>query len=236
MNNILNKFSKGEFFSVLPPGFYIFIVVYSCAYIDFTTSTKNSTLWDNLVLLARQLKDQPVFLIFVLFASYMLGSIFRALPVSWAERTIPPYTSRFPYPEILKDVIDTLNKYQYSTMHDQAKMISYGKEIPMHVFNYWKDVLCVNSIEGFSFYQTFETRVRLFSGIIWSSWAGIVGSVYIFARAKDLNSIGISLFIISLVLIVTFGSNFRRVRRQEARALLLIYTAYIQSKDNAPNT
>jgi hypothetical protein len=33
---------------------------------------------------------------------------------------------------------------------------------------------------------------------------------------------------ISLVVLTTFGYNFRRVRRQEARALLLIFAAWLQ--------
>ena len=106
----------------------------------------------------------------------------------------------------------------------------------MHVFNYWKDILCVNSIEGFIYYQTFETRVRLFAGYYWASWSGIIGGCYIMLKEQTIShDIGFPLFLISLVLIITFGSNFRRVRRQEARALLLIYSAYMQKKNEKTN-
>ena len=122
MNNILNKFSKGEFFSVLPPGFYIFIVVYSSVMTNLGDSTKDKTLWDIFELLAKQVHQQPIFIIFILFACYMLGSIFRALPVWWAERSIPPFHSKFPYSDILKEVIDTLNSNTDATKHRKSIM------------------------------------------------------------------------------------------------------------------
>ncbi len=229
MKNILGQFSRGEFFSVLPPGFYIFLVTYSCTALELIENPQEQTTLKIFQTLSKQIFEQPVFLIFILFACYMLGSIFRALPVYWAEKSVRPFSTDFPYPEILKKVVDELNEHHNITKHDISKMPSLKDEVPMNVYNYWKDVLCVNSSEGFQYYQTFETRARLFSGIIWASWSGILGGFYIIARDQEIShSVGLPILLISLILLITFGSNFRRVRRQESRALLLIYSAYLQ--------
>jgi hypothetical protein len=229
MKSFLGQFSRSDFFAVLPPGFYIFVVVYSCAALDFIESSKDRTIWKVIESLTDQIQQRPLFLIFILFACYMLGSIFRALPVYWAERSIPPFRADFPYPEILKEVMEVLNMNNDATKHDISKMPSLKDGVPMHVFNYWKDVLCVNSIEGFEYYQTFEIRVRFFSGIIWASWSGIFGGLYVMLREGDfIHNVGLPVLSLSLILLITFGSNFRRVRRQESRALLLIYSAYLQ--------
>lgn len=231
MKNIIGQFSKSDFFSVLPPGFYIFLVTYSCVALNFieTQAEPKLTILTVFELLFTQIHKQPIILIFILFACYMLGSIFRALPVYWAEKTIPPFCANFPYPDILCEVIETLNTNQSTTIHNISKMPNLKNGVPMHVFNYWKDVLCVNSPEGFEYYQSFETRVRFFSGIIWASWSGIFGALYIILRETNLfHAIGLPLLFLSLVLLITYGANFRRIRRQEARALLLIFSAYLQ--------
>lgn len=231
MKNFLGQFNRSDFFAVLPPGFYIFVVIYSCAALDFMAPSKELTILIIIEALTNQVQQQPIYLIFILFACYMLGSIFRALPVVWAERSIPPFRTSFPDIDILKEVMETLNKNKDATKHDISKMPSLEdiNELPMHVFNYWKDVLCVNSSEGFEYYQTFETRVRLFSGIIWASWSGIFGGLYVMLKeGAFIHNIGLPLLSLSLILLTTFGSNFRRVRRQESRALLLIYSAYLQ--------
>ncbi|RLJ21206.1 hypothetical protein DJ031_03695 [bacterium endosymbiont of Escarpia laminata] len=229
MKSFLGQFSRSDFFAVLPLGFYIFMVVYSCAALEFIEPSNERTIIKVIQSLAIHIQQQPIFLIFILFACYMLGSIFRALLVYWAERSIPPFRANFPYPETLTEVIDTLNKHHDATKHDVSKMPSLKNGVPMHVFNYWKDVLCVNSIEGFEYYQTFETRVRLFTGIIWASWSGILGGIYIVLMEGDFShKIGLPLFLLSLILLITFGSNLRRVRRQESRVLLFMYSAYLQ--------
>ena len=229
MNNILGQFSRGEFFSVIPSGFYIFLVTYSCVAFDLIEKPKEQTVLKIFQSLSNHIYQQPVSLIFILFACYMLGSVFRTLPVYWAEKSIPPFSTDFPSPVVLKEVMETLNNNQNITKHDISKMPSIKDGVPRHVYNYWKDVLCVNSSEGFQYYQTFETRVRLFSGIIWASWSGILGGLYIILREREItSSVGLPILLISLVLLITFGSNFSRVRRQESRALLLIFSAYLQ--------
>lgn len=239
MRDFLGQFSKSDFFSVLPAGLYIFIVIYSCFPLIFNLIfggiSSPASLVDIFDSLATLINQQPAYIFFILFACYMLGSIFRAFPVRWAESSVPPWKkSEFPYPDILREVIDTLKKYSDATKHTESKLPHLEDELPMHVFNYWKDALCVNSIEGFDYYQTFETRVRFFCGMIWASWVGITLSVITiicYIRSPNIVlTIGLPLLVLSVVLILAYGLNFRRVRRQEARALLLIYSAYLQNR------
>ena len=113
---IISQFSKNEFFSVVPTGFYIFIVIFSCVIVASPPSDTVESLWGVLSLLALHLQNQPILLIFLLFACYLLGSIFRALPVRWAEKTIPPFEALFPYPTLIKEVLDTLDSNTNLTM------------------------------------------------------------------------------------------------------------------------
>ncbi len=41
------------------------------------------------------------------------------------------------------------------------------------------------------------------------------------------------MFVLAAAILLTFGLNFRRVRRQEARALLLLFVAYRQNSKHA---
>ena len=76
MKSFLGQFSRSDFFAVLPPGFYVFVVAYSCAALEFIESSKERTILKVIELLANHIQQQPIFFIFILFACYMLGSIF----------------------------------------------------------------------------------------------------------------------------------------------------------------
>lgn len=226
---IVGQFSKSEFFSVLPPGFYTFIVVFSCYAVSAPQGARPSTLWMIFDALSAKIYSNPVLLIFVLFACYLFGSIFRTLPVYWAEMTVRFRNPNFPYSNVLSDALVELGSHAKATKHDSKKLPDLTQGVPMNVFNYWKNLLCLQSPEGFEYYQTFETRVRFFGGMIWSAWFGILGSIYIFIVAvRSSWPIGAAILTISLVVLASFGLNFRRVRTQEAKALLLIFTAHMQ--------
>jgi len=224
-----NKFSKNELFAVFPPGFYILMVAYSC-YVA-SQACSSSSLWSVFAKLAGAVRDNPAYLLFILFAAYLFGSIFRALPVAWAERTIPWFTSHFPYENVLEETLSVLNRNTPASKHNPRKGPSLSRGLPKRVFNYWKDALCVNSPEGFEYYQAYEARSRLFAGMIWAGWSGVVGSAVALGFAWRVSpSIGLGMLILSAAMLGAFGCNFRRVRRQEAQALLLIYTAWLQSQ------
>ena len=53
-------------------------------------------------------------------------------------------------------MVDTLNRNLSAACHDPSKVPDVSRGLPMHVFNYWKDVLCVKSTAGFEDYQTFR--------------------------------------------------------------------------------
>jgi len=127
--------------------------------------------------------------------------------------------------------MDELNNSHNMIQHDVSKMPINIDKVSMGVFNYWKSMICINSPEGFEYYQTFEMRVRLMSGIICAAWCGIIGALYIFISTLSIfHGIGLPLFLVSFTLLMIFGLNIHRVRLQEARELLLIYSAYVQQK------
>lgn len=228
---IVGQFTRSEFFSVLPTGFYVFMLIYSFVIVVSPMGKSLEDLWGVVSLLATQLQNQPVLLIFLLFACYLLGSIFRALPVRWAEKTIPPFKTEFPYPSVIKNVIEEINHHSDLTKHDKKNIPVVNLSVPIDVFNYWKDTLCVNTFEGFEYYQLFETRVRFFAGIIWAAWCGMLASGLILFLTHDLtHGVGLPLIAISIILLLTFGSNFRRVRRQEVRALVTLFIVFLQKK------
>lgn len=246
---IIGHFSKGEFFSVLPPGFYIFLIFCFCWMFYHHPDTSQKSL----LTIIDSLRDEQLkslffpLLLFILFASYIFGSISRALPVSRIEQTfplcqnkfpyftfsrcefpyplhaVPPFHCHFPYPDKLSDAVTTLEK------QGLKQNIDLNKGVPPSVFNYWKDFVCIASPQGFEFYQTFETRSRMFAGMIFAGLVGIFGSLLIIYLTWNYSrEVGLTLLFFSLALYITFGVNFRRVRAQEAQVLLMIYLAYLQ--------
>jgi hypothetical protein len=228
---VVGHFSKSEFFSVLPPGFYIFMVIYSCYIVKCNVHSSHQSLFNIIISLAQKINSNFTLLLFILFASYLLGSISRALPVRWAEHSFPRFHCKFPYPDRLNEVLNTLQVYGFSTKLNLKKIIDLSQGVPMHLFNYWKDFICIVTPEGFEFYQTFETRSRFFAGIIWAALFGIIGGLYIIIITwNNRHGVGLPLLILSFILYITFGANFRRVRAQEAQALLMIYLAYFHKE------
>jgi hypothetical protein len=66
---------------VLPPGFNIFTVTYSCYAVSSNGTAPPNSLGDIFTALSDVLHNKPVLLLFMLFACYLFGSIFRTLPV-----------------------------------------------------------------------------------------------------------------------------------------------------------
>ena len=79
--------------------------------------------------------------------------------------------------------------------------------------------------------------MRFFTGMLWAGWIGVFCSVYIVVNCWMLtHKAGVTMFALALVILLTFGLNFRRVRRQEARALLLLFVAYQQNSKHAASS
>ena len=229
---IASQFNKSDLFAVFPPGFVIFMFVYAA----YRTDKQASSLWVVLGLLTEQLQQRPAWIVFVLFAAYLLGTLSRTIPVFIAERLLPPFKGGFPYPSVLSEVVDTLKQNAIAARIDTDRLPDLSNGVPGHVYNYWKHLLCLGTAEGFDYYQTFETRVRFFTGMIWAGWIGLLCSLAIFIRCWMLtHTVGWIMLGLAFLLLLTFGYNFRRVRRQEARALLLLFIAYLQ-RYQPPNT
>ena len=95
---VVGHFSKNDFFSVLPPGFYIFIIFYFSWGFYHNPGTSQQSLFALINTLATEINSlfSPLLLL-IIFASYIFGSISRALPVSWIEQTFPLFRKKFPY-------------------------------------------------------------------------------------------------------------------------------------------
>ncbi len=219
---MVSQFPRSEFLSVLPPGLFVLTAAFAAANVQ----SSQQTLWAFLSNFAVQIQNAPLLLLFLLLGSYLLGSVLRALPVNWVERLVPPFGVQFPYPTVIEDVLKTFLQNQSLTGHDVTSIPSINGQLPMHVFNFWKDVLCVSSPGAFEYYQTFETRVRLFAGLTWASSVGVLCAGVAAVRLETVSSpLALAIFLLSAMMLVAFGLNFRRVRRQEVRVLFMLYVA-----------
>ena len=233
-NTFASRVSGSDFFAILTPGFYIFIAIYALTLSFGSFQSKDSSLWEVIFNLSLHIQESPSILIFIFFGAYLFGSIFRTLPVNYAEKIIPPFTTSFPYPEKLTKLINILKDHHDGAQIDPELLPKFGNELPLEIFNYWRYVICINSKEGFEFYRSFETRVRFFTGIIWASVTGVIfGGLIIIKTHYFFHPSGFPLLLLSLIIFFTFGLNFRRVRRHEARALLTIFCAF--QKKNKKN-
>lgn len=225
-SSVLNRVSGNDFFAVLAPGLFNFLSLY-CVFMVLNNSLDDS-FGEIMVALSNSLVESPLYILFVIFLSYLLGSVFRALPVGFAEKLIPPFTAKFPYPDMLRDVVSNLKNYSSHKNIDKKKFPTIDESFSKDVYNYWKGQLCIQSKDGFFFYQSFETRSRFFAGMLWASVIGVFCSIIILfdtGSLHPLNSAGGPIFFFSFLLFFTFGLNFRRIRRQEARALLSLHVS-----------
>ena len=145
---------------------------------------------------------------------------------------------KFPHSERLEDYLGTLRSNASSTHCSEFATPVIDNIVPMDVFNYWKNVLCINSPDGFRYYQGFEARSRFFSGMFWAGLLGMVGGIWSIIVYPTVPLALWQILIISTVVALLFGSQFRRIRCQEATALISLYTAYCQthSKTSANNS
>ena len=118
-NTALNRISGSDFFAILVPGSYIFFTLYVTV-LSFLEEEMMS-LWTMVEKLSVKLSESPVYILLILFIAYLMGSIFRAIPVGHAERMVPPFTSKFPYPSHLNHVIQKLKlDYAHSGIDDET--------------------------------------------------------------------------------------------------------------------
>ncbi len=148
---------------------------------DYVNNT--TYIWEAITKLIKKTSLEPTSLLLIIFFSYLLGSIFRAIPVSYAEFLFNFKNSGFPDQEKIKIQIQNVGLNHEISQVDVGRLPSAVKLeelVPsgesdqlLTIYNYWKDVLCINSPEGFAYYQEFEARTRFFSGMVCSGLFGI---------------------------------------------------------------
>jgi hypothetical protein len=235
----VGRMSSVEFFAAIPPGLYVFLVSYLC----FTKEEPIGwpSLWSALLPLSQALQADPPMIILALFGSYLFGSIIRSLPVDKADSSrVWRKPGEFPYPDVLDGTIQQMAKESAACGIDALRLPRWkgSKGLSKATFNYWKDVLCLRAPGAFAFYETFESRSRFFTGMFWAGCSGVLGAVSVLIRASN-NGIwllpALQLLLISTVLIFAFGYQLRRVREQEAKVLLSLFTALSQRQQRPHN-
>ncbi len=211
----------------------------------YYASNKNHEIWGAINQLIKKTSSEPTSLLLIIFSAFLLGSVFRALPVEAAEhfweyihKMFKPeskFKQKFPYPEEINVQTDIIKKYLYY----EKKFSLFSPlihPVNIKVFNYWKEVLCIHSPEGFEYYQEYEIRTRFFSSIIFSAFAGVIISVVIAPIVIYWKNLDWEIFIpllyiftLSIFILIFFGMNMRRVRILEQQTLTGLYVAYIQS-------
>jgi hypothetical protein len=181
--------------------------------------------------MATEARQEPALVLLVLFASYLSGTLVRTLPVRTVERLLPPFHVTFPHWRVLRSFVAGLRTNAAWAGLAASELPDLPADIPyretMLLFNHWKSALSVRTPDSFRYYQTFESRSRMFAGMFWAGLLGAVGSIYTLAR------LGVTVFLhtpfawqalaVSLLIALLFGGQFRRVREQEARVLLSLY-------------
>jgi len=220
---------KVDFFAVLPTGFYILIV----GVIVCISNSETQSFWEPLNIFIEEIDKNPSLLILVFFAAYLAGSIIRALKVRWVEYFIPPFRITFPNNETIAKVLAELKGNAAVASLKTDKLPAIDKPVTTVVFNYWKDVLCVNNPVAFDYYESYEARARFFAGMFWAGVLGVFGAIVLAIRMGGIDQ-GTTwfLFTVSAIILLTFGSQFRSVRDQEVTVLLSIYVAYHQGPKN----
>jgi len=220
-DSMLNRINKIDFLAVLPPGCYSVMMITFL----FVVPSDSKSITEVIKPIADSLKANPVYWVFLLFSAYLIGSIFRTLRVKWAERLYPrQFRSNFPCKDVLKDALAKLSG-SLAVKLDVSKLPDLTGGLSNDDFNYWKDMLCIDSEHGFHYHETFEARSRFSAGMVWAGIAGFVSGLVMIAQSGH---IAWQMMLISLIIYVAFGIQLKRVRQQEAKALFFLYIAETQ--------
>ncbi len=253
MDAILNKI-KGDFFSIMTPGFYILIIMVS-AFISFYPGTETCFNWNGLLQIVKEWKAYWPLYLFAVFIVYLIGSFLRAIPISTADKICKLIFSgmlkkKMSKVEIqeksAKNLVTIYYNYPFPYHPAWERLFSYLQgncfeegafNLPdrkdMHAsYNFFKSVLCSYVPNAFAYTQTLEARVRLFAGMFWSGLLGIaVFSMLGILHFNNLIQIVWStthLMIVgmSFLICVLFGGQLPRVRGQEVEYVFYSYLAY----------
>jgi len=234
---------KGDFFSVMAPGFHLLVVFLilgiSLAWKDpvaidihevFSPTKEIYSYWPNFIIAT--------------FLAYLFGHFLRAIPIQsadklckklfrWVAKLSRPrsalyYSTDFPYHKALTLLLEDLQADGYP-----KTCFSMPAEHTINTdFKFFKIVLCTESINAFEFTQSLENRVRLFAGMFWSSCLAVIGclilggSILLFGHGNWL-PIHSFLAVGSLISGILLGSQLPRVRGQEVEYVFLAYLSHL---------
>jgi hypothetical protein len=227
--NTVGRLTSVEFFAAIPPGLFVFLISHAW-FSGGPSAEPPRSLWDYLLSLSTVLQENPAAILFALFGAYLFGSIIRSMPVRWAEKVATFGRSEFPYPTVLRSMLRQMSE-EAAASDLEPKRLPKLESISSNTFNYWKDVLCIQAPGAFAFYQTFEARSRFFTSMFWAGVSGLVGGLGIAVQSLGRSwplAPSIQLLVLSAILVVAFGLQLRRVREQEARVLLTLFSVLMQ--------
>jgi hypothetical protein len=237
---------RTDFFAILVPGSFVLIILASIS-LAFTHRDPAEGIIQRVKPFFDVLKNYWPLVLILLIIAYLAGNIIRAVRVNLADMLSKKlfanlakrewlkvgYESAFPYPAVLEKMKNELI---------ESKLLadfSLPEEKNLHnVYNYWKMVICLESQEVFTRIRNAESVVRLFVGMFWAGFIGVLGYLIILAGCL-FNVIiryvwleyAIVMLAISIVILVTFGMNIRRVRAQEVGFVFMGYLVIKQKQE-----
>jgi hypothetical protein len=230
---IISKIGKIDFFAVLPSGTYTFLSLYLLLGLDHTNRNVDESLWSSLEPLVQLTHDKPSVIILILFSAYILGSILRAVPVTSSETFICSKKHKFPYERTVGEMFNSISNHSQLTNVDKKFIPDLSNGLPKHIYNCWKDIVCVCSPDGFAYYQEFEARTRFFAGMFLAGCLGIVCAPLTLLMVQSIfYKPALYLFFVSLIITYLYGRNLQHVRMQEVTTLAGLYLAYTQDKNS----
>jgi len=228
-DGLVGRIARGDFFSVLPGGFFVLLMAALAMYPPAQTTDFIAAIRP----LADGIRENPYYLVLVIFGAFLIGSVIRSLPLVWAERVSPPFHSRFPFHAQLKGALKDLTDNCQAAMFRPEASPDLSKDINRNIWNYWKDTLCCHNEKAFHFYQSFEIRARYAAGLVWAGIGGMIASMTMFMRCPHA---ALQTIVVSALIYLAFSYNLRRARDAEARALLFLFIAHQQSGPSAPGS
>lgn len=129
-------------------------------------------------------ENWPLTLMGIVFATYVVGSIPRAMSVNTADLICKSLFHRFqryswdrqlirddfPYKHSLTNTLDSLKS------RGLCKSQSFPETDAHTAYNHWKVTICNKSSNGFAFTQFLEAKTRLFAGMFWAGAFGLLSS------------------------------------------------------------
>lgn len=219
-----------EIFGVLVPGFHVLATVATLLRSDEPVCQQNLAMFRAFLPTNMDLTTLGT----AILAAYVLGTIVRAFPMPWIDNPIG-YMARSILgrpkrnPGRLVRIYDRPFPYLPELLH-HAQGVSGAtsalSEDPN--FEYWKVSLAIKCPQANQLVEEFESRTRLFHGLIVSSFLGVLSPLL--ASLVQTRQPGAPLTCVyawcsfSALLLAVLAFRFRHVRAKEA---VIVFLAYV---------